>query len=246
MALRIIGIVVACIAVFALYQYLRTRHYIGVGVALAEEAAPRKFERLQPGAQMRILNIGDSSVVGTGATDETLTVAGRLAADYPGAEVVNLGVNGTRTKGLIERFEGIQEEHFDLIVIHTGGNDIVRFTDYEELEGSLRVVLGLAEHVGDRVLLLHGGNIGTSRLFPFGLRWILTKRTREVRDIWMRVVEDFEKVTYVDMWHENRSEDPYWTEPRKYYGPDFFHPSEYGYGHWYEDHIKLELGKLGL
>ena len=180
---------------------------------------------------MRILNIGDSSVVGTGSADEKLSVAGRLGADYPKATVVNLGVNGTRTKQLIERFDGIADQRFDLIVIHTGGNDIVRFTPYAELEESLRVVLDKATKLSDSVVLLHGGNVGTSRLFPSPVRWVYTKRTSAVRDIWQRVSEE-KGVYYVDLWRRFE-DDPFHIDPATYYSADMFHPSGAGYGDWY-------------
>jgi hypothetical protein len=152
------------IVVYTAYQTIRTRYYISIGIRLADSAV--KYEQHPVNPTLRILTIGDSSVVGTGSTDPALSVAGRLGADYPTADITNLGVNGTRTQELIERFQSIQDQHYDLIIIHTGGNDIVHFTKMADIESGLRQVLDLATPLSDSVIVLHGGNIGSSKLFP--------------------------------------------------------------------------------
>ncbi len=232
---KIIIALVLSLAIYSTFQYFRTGHFIKIGESLAEEAKTRPFEQHPKNPTARILNIGDSSVVGTGSKDEKLSVAGRLGADFPTAEIINLGINGTKTKELIERFQNIQDQRFDLIVIHTGGNDIVRFTPLDELEESLMVTLDLANNITDSVIILHGGNVGTSRLFPIPMRWIYTYRTSKVRDIWKKVSIE-KNVHYVDLWRKFK-EDPFHVDPDKYYSPDIFHPSGEGYGDWYR-HIK--------
>ncbi len=215
--------------VYVAYQIIRTRYYISIGIGLAEAAV--KYEQHPANPTIRILTIGDSSVVGTGSTDPTLTVAGRLGTDYPTADITNLGVNGTRTLELIERFKGIQGQHYDLIIIHTGGNDIVHFTSMADIESGLGQVLELATTMSDSVIVLHGGNVGSSKLFPAPTRWIFTYRTKKVREIFMRVTTE-KGVHYVDLFREGKS-DPFVTDPKKYYGSDYFHPSADGYGDWY-------------
>lgn len=217
------------LVVYVAYETIRTRYYISIGVGLADAAV--KYEQHPANPTMRILTIGDSSVVGTGSTDPKLTVAGRLGADYPRADITNLGVNSTRTQELIERFKGIQDQKYDLIVIHTGGNDIVHFTSMAEIESSLNQVLDVAAVMSDSVIVLHGGNIGSSKLFPAPTRWLFTYRTKKVRDIFMRVTAE-KNVQYVDLFREGNA-DPFAVDPKKYYGADYFHPSADGYGDWY-------------
>lgn len=223
-----IAILVA-IVVYAAYQTIRTRYYISIGVGLADAAV--KYEQHPANPTMRILTIGDSSVVGTGSTDPKLSVAGRLGADYPTADITNLGVNGTRTQELIERFKGIQDQKYDLILIHTGGNDIVHFTSMADIESGLNQVLDVATAMSDSVIVLHGGNVGSSKLFPAPTRWIFTYRTKKVREIFMRVTAE-KGVDYVDLFREGKT-DPFAADPKKYYGADYFHPSADGYEDWY-------------
>lgn len=208
---------------------------------MAAEAIP--FTREKPDAKIRILIIGDSTVVGTGSADSKLTVAGYLAADYPDAEIVNKGVNGTRTHALIERFSTLQSEHFDLVLIHTGGNDIVNFTSYEDLQKDLPQVLDLANKIGDKVVLLTSGDVGTGLLFPYGTRWIFTVRTKKVREMFMAITKE-KNVHYVDLFRAPK-DDPFAIDPDLYYGLDYFHPSAAGYRDWY-DHVKVILDESGF
>lgn len=229
LGIKIVLIVLLFIVLYVALQYFRTKQYIRIGQELAETAVP--FEQHPEHATARILNIGDSSVVGTGSDDSKKTVAGRLGSEFPNAEVVNLGVNGTRTPELIERLKSIQNEHFDLIVIHTGGNDIVRFTNLDTFEQSLNNVFELAKNIGEIVVHLHGGNVGTSKLFPAGTRWIFTRRTAQIREISIRIAERHD-VHFVDIFRLGK-DDPFSTDPDKYYAADYFHPSAIGYGDWY-------------
>lgn len=237
--LKIVLVCVATLLLFVICQFFRTRHYITIGEEQAAKAIPYSQENSD--ADFRILIIGDSTVVGTGAEDPEHSVAGYLGADFPDAELVNLGVNGTRTHGLIERFESIQDEHFDLILIHTGGNDIVYNTDRTELAADLKTVLDLATSIGDEVVLLTCGDVGTGLLFPFGTRWILTARTEAVREIFMPIAES-KGVHYVDLFRAPK-DDPFAQDPDLYYSADYFHPSGAGYKDWY-DHIKAVLDTL--
>ena len=222
---------------YSTVQYFRTRHFINIGVDLADKAAPLLFERTLAHPVATSLHIGDSSVVGTGSESPFLSVAGRFAADYPRVDIMNLGVNGSKTKDLMSRFEGIQDQRFDIIVMHIGGNDIVRYTDLIELEESLRVVLDLATNISDTVILLHGGDVGTAKLFPYGTRWLFTRRTKQERNIFMPVAKE-KGVYYVDLFRRGE-DDPFFTDPDKYYAKDNFHPSAEGYRDWYEHVVNV-------
>ncbi len=109
------------------YETIQTRKLIAIGVGLADNAVP--FERILPDAEMQILVIGDSTAVGTGAQTPEASLAGLVGQTFPDASVRNLGVNGARTADLIPRLEKIQDQHFDLLMLHIGGNDTVYHSD---------------------------------------------------------------------------------------------------------------------
>lgn len=219
-----------------MHQYKRTRRLIGIGNNLADQAAP--YEQHPQNPTMRILVIGDSTAVGTGASTPEESTTGRLGQDYPKAKIVNLGVNGSKTHELPARLKKLRGQRFDLVVLHTGGNDIVRFTPYKKIEENLRTVLQHTKELSDTVVVLHGGNVGTAKIFPPGTRWLFTRRTEKVRDIFLRLTEEF-GAHYVDLWRRGK-DDPFFADPDIYYASDYFHPSSLGYQDWYE-HIVATL-----
>ena len=218
-------LLVVFIAVIA-FEYYLTRQRITIGVGLAQSAIP--FER--EGTGLKILVIGDSTVVGTGASSAEQSIAGLVGKTFPEATIVNQGVNGAKVNDLIDRLEEL-DDHFDLVMVHIGGNDILRFTDYGQLGLGIDKVLDLAKEKGDKVTLTTTGNMGTARLLPFGTRWIFEKRTRKVREIFKPMAEK-KGVFYVDLFRE-KPVDPFAQDPGKYYAADSFHPSDEGYADWY-------------
>ena len=230
--MKIVLLICLLLLAIFLYENYLTRSRIAVGVRLANEAIP--FERI--GTSRRILVIGDSTAVGTGAGENQYSLAGLVGKSYPDATIVNKGVNGAKTHELIGRLQDM-DQHFDLVMIHIGGNDIVRFTNLAQLTEDIAEVLAIATEKGDVVTLTTTGNVGTARLLPFGTRWLFEKRTRQVREIFMKAAQE-RNVVYNDLFRE-KDKDPFAKDPLKYYAEDIFHPSNIGYADWY---AIIELG----
>lgn len=207
----------------------RFRWHMAVGRDLADRA--ERFERLQASGRPRVLVLGDSSAVGTGAGSPADSVAGRLAAACPDAAICNLAKNGLRTAGLIEPLLALAGGRFELILIHVGVNDIVRFTPLPLLREQLAEALALARGLSDHVLLLTGGNIGLAPALPAGLGWVVTRRTREVRRLFVDVAAAA-GAFYVDMF-DGLVDRPFIENPRRFFARDGFHPNSEGYALWY-------------
>ncbi len=216
--------------IYVAIEYLKTSNLIRIGEALARTAVP--FSRDLNLSDERILVIGDSTAVGTGASSPETSLAGLLGKRYPNAAIDNLGVNGAKIADVKEQFKTLKGKRYSLIEIHIGGNDIVRHTDLADVEEDLREVLVMANTLSDQVILVSCGNVGTSVLFPYPSRWAFTKRTREVREIFIKLSQEL-AVDYVDLFHE-AAEDPFAKDPNKYYAEDLFHPSDEGYQFWFD------------
>lgn len=230
MYIRISIGIITVLLLYAAFLYMRMLYFIHVGVGLANEAVA--YEQVVDDASESVLFLGDSSAVGTGASDNSKTVAGYLGADNPDWSITNLAENGLKLNGLVSQMKKMDSRKYDLLVIQIGGNDIVRRTELDLVRRDLRIVLEESRRFSDRVIIFHGGNVGTSLLLPWPSRPYFTQRTLEVREIYFDVVADFEGVTYVDMFRE-KSEDPFYLEPSKHYAEDYFHPSGDGYLDWY-------------
>lgn len=228
--LKIFLVILAIILIIAIYDVISTRRLIAIGVEQTKTTVA--FERRLEKPNLRFLVVGDSSAVGVGAEPPEGSVAGRLATDFPTADVQSIAVSGARVLGAIDQLEGLApDDKYDLILIQIGGNDIVQRTAYNDLEQNFPKVLELAKQHSANVVQLTSGNVGTSKLLPFGTRWYFTIRTKQVREIFMRINAE-QGTHYVDLLRK-RSVDPYAQDPDKYYSADYFHPSADGYGDWY-------------
>ncbi|MCH8049337.1 hypothetical protein IH979_01340 [Patescibacteria group bacterium] len=232
--MKFILIIIVLVFIFIVIQAVITKRRINIGIELVKKTIP--FSREIQDAEIRILVIGDSTAVGVGAERPELSIAGRVAETFPEASIVNAGVSGERTRDLSARLE-VLEEHYDLIMLHIGGNDIVRFTNLKELEANISQVLELATSKADHVTLTTSGSLGTAKLLPLGSRTLYEHRTRKVRAIFMQAAEKH-RVPYVDLFREKK-DDPFAQDPKKYYAVDIFHPSGEGYGDWYTFIVKI-------
>jgi lysophospholipase L1-like esterase len=193
-------------------------------------------------ATKKILVLGDSTAFGTGASRPEDSTAGRLGLKYPDAEVVNLAKNGMRIAGLEEVLKTLdakdvskqdKNKHFDLILIQIGANDIIRLTPAQDIESGIDKILAKAKSLGDKVIVLHSGNVGESKFFPWYIRPILSHRSVNMREIYIKIAEKH-KAEYVDLINAPIAV-KLRENPSLYYSSDLLHLSSEGYGLWYEE-----------
>jgi lysophospholipase L1-like esterase len=241
MKLKLFVLLVGIIGCIILFQIAWLFYYIQIGKQVVKRS--EKFEKKLENPEMRILIIGDSTAYGIGASSPINSLAGLYSQRFPEAEIVNMGLNGKKTIDLLNDLQSIQDQRFDLMQIDIGGNDIIRFRPYEETQTTIKQVLTLASQMADNVIFVSTGNLGTVKLFPSGTRYLLEKRTRKLREIFIAESNQFPNVHYVDLFRE-AEEDPFSKDPAKYYAEDFLHPSDAGYADWFS-YITIELEKIG-
>lgn len=195
------------------------------------------FERIRPHAKLKILFLGDSTAVGTGALNNTESVPGRFGQDFPEAHIRNISRNGRKLKDVIENFP-TAEDHYDLVVIQAGSNDIMRLTPLKTVEKNLALLIDKAKLVGDRVIMLHSGDVGAAPVFSWPLNGLFSLRTRAVRQIYINAAQE-KGVIYVDL-YKIRTDNIFLKDTKNFYSADLLHPSGAGYGVWYE-HIRFSL-----
>jgi len=193
------------------------------------------YERINPDALMRILVAGDSTAVGTGTVNPENSTAGRLAAQYPQAEVLNYSENGLKIGGLIPLLNRVDDKgrKFDIVVIQIGANDIIRNTSLTDIQSGIDQVLQKVEFLGNQVIILHSGDIGEAPFFAWFLRPFLSKRSLEVRDIYIKEVAKY-GASYVDLVNSPVAKELK-EDPKLYYASDGLHLTDEGYRLWFEE-----------
>jgi len=231
---QIVFIIFVVIIGVSLFETLRLAWRISKGVRIAEKSIP--FQTVSPDSDARVLIIGDSTGVGTGSSRPEDSIAGRLASDFPFIEIVNLSVNGAEIGEIEKQLQCSAADTFDVVLVQVGGNDILRFTPLTRVRSDMTAVLTRAGKKGREVIFMSTGNVGLAPAFFPPLSWIYTRRTRAVRAIFIKIAAR-EGIQYVDLFKE-REEDPFIRDPKRFYAPDFLHPSGEGYRLWYEELMK--------
>lgn len=232
----IIKIISFFVVVYLSYDIFHFYKLYDISDKLSKKA--EKYQRIGSYLEKTILVFGDSTTVGTGASNKNASTVGLLGAKYPASQVLNFGINGAKLKDVAEKEMPLAtDKSADLILLQVGANDIVRFTNIEDVEKELKKVIVLAKEKlkksdQGKIIILHSGNVGSAPIFPFYISYLMTERTRKVRDIYIKICKD-ENVNYVDLFQE-KSEDIFLSEPDKFFAPDHFHPTDAGYKHWFE------------
>ncbi|MBN2688104.1 MAG: SGNH/GDSL hydrolase family protein [Deltaproteobacteria bacterium] len=201
------------------------------GVRFADQSVP--FEAVNPASRARILVVGDSTGVGTGASRPQDSIAGRLYQDNPHITVVNRSINGARVEDILRQVSRDDDGEFDIVLVQVGGNDILRFTPIDRLHDMIKRVLEEAGRRGRHVIFISTGNVGLAPAFFPPLTWIYSSRTRKVRALFIEEAA-YADVEYVDLFKE-KDEDPFLRDPEVYYATDYLHPGSEGYRLWYEE-----------
>ena len=178
---------------------------------------------------LRLLVVGDSTAVGTGADDPVQSLPGLASAAFPKLLIENRAANGARYKQVIEQLQS-SEARFDAVLIMAGGNDVIRLTDTDTLRAEIEQAVSSARKLSDTVILMPSGNIGNAPLFFAPLSWLMTRRSRELHRL-IREAATPSEVVYVDLF-KSPENDPFVQQPGLN-AADGLHPSSSGYRQWW-------------
>ena len=200
-------------------------------VALSRAIEPLQAE--PPNATARLLLVGDSTAIGTGAS-----VAGLIAGQHPDVCIVNRARVGAKFVDIVRQLEPPQR--FDVILILGGGNDVIRLTASAALQADVDHALQLARDRADTVVLMPAGNVGNTPFFPQPLSWLMRKQSIRLHAI-ARGAAARTNAIYVNGYKE-RHEDPFVRDARRLNAADGLHPSDDGYRLWFsalQDQVAL-------
>ena len=198
---------------------------IGQSIELARRSEPLQQSPAAP--TLRLLIVGDSTAVGTGATSPATSLAGLLARDHPQLLVENRARDGARFADVMAQLDG--DAPFDIVLVQAGGNDVIRLGRLDALQAGIDAVADRARERAALVVLMPAGNVGNAPFFFAPVSWWMTHRSRAMH----RFVEQAARRTsavYVNLFHE-RATDPFVRDPQLN-AADGLHPSDAGYRLW--------------
>lgn len=201
-------------------------------LAQARELAQRSepFSQRPAKPALRMLIVGDSTAVGTGASSPESSLAGLIAREHPRLLIDNRGRDGALLADVVAQLA--IEERFDIVLVVAGGNDVIRMRDRDAMRADVERVAAAASARAPLVVLMPSGNVGNAPFFFPPVSWLMTSRSRALHDFVARGAERSGAV-YVDLFRE-RADDPFVADP-SLNASDGLHPSDAGYGNWWQE-----------
>lgn len=221
--------ILVCLAFVGNSMLLGLRAY--KGMKLAESSKPFFVKPSHP--EKRILIVGGSVGAGTGAEKPSESIAGRIAREFPSAEIVNRSRGWARASDVLGQMRSAGDESFDLVLIQAGEEDVICFTRPDSVKADFLEVLHLAGRRAPAVFFMGPGNTGLKPAFFPPVSWVYTERARAFREMFIFLAREA-GVEYVDLFRE-RGDDPFSKSPAGYFAPDMLHQAGRGYALWYED-----------
>ena len=204
---------------------------IGKAGELARRSEP--LQQTPADAALRLLIVGDSTGVGTGASTPQTSLAGLLAQAYPRLQIDNRARDGATFADVVGQLEGLGTARYDLVLVQAGGNDVIRLRKMDDVRRNVDRVAALARERGDRVLLMPAGNVGNAPFFFAPVSWFMTSRARDLHAA-VREAATRHGAVYVNLFKE-KANDPFAQRPKELNAADGLHPSDAGYRVWFDE-----------
>lgn len=192
----------------------------------------KPFQRLT--GSKHVLVLGDSTMFGAGIKDPANSIGGLLAERFPDATVETLAKIGNCVKDISGQMQSATFDHYDLIVIGVGGNDIVKLSRYSAVHASLQTTLAELSGRADKIVLCNCVNLANIGFFLFPLNRYFGHRSYRMSQLFAEVVCDFPNVRFADFYRP-RKNDHYTKKTRaQFVAEDAFHPSDYANRFFFE------------
>jgi len=224
-------------AFYTLLAILLTPTAVVVGIYMSRIRFSRRIvARTQPCqhtpelCRRVIVVAGDSTAFGVGALPAEST-AGRIAAAFPHARVINVAKSGANVGRVLDQLNSLEIEHADMVLIHACANDVLEFRNPAKVEADLRAALARAKTLSPNVVLMPGHDFSVAPFFLRPIQRLVKWQAERVLAIVKRVTREMD-VMFVDLYRDPTTE-PFMREPRRYYCPDLLHPSGEGYAIWF-------------
>ncbi len=202
---------------------------VAQSIELARQSEPLQVQ--PPAPAMRLLVVGDSTAVGTGASTPQASLTGLLAARFPGLLIENRARDGATFADVTRQLAASAQGggRFDMVLVNAGGNDVIRMRNLDTVAQDVDRVAQLARQTAPLVVLMPAGNVGNAPFFLPPVSWWMTQRSRRLHAAVAASAERHGAV-YVRLFEE-RENDPF-AQQRALNARDGLHPSDAGYRVW--------------
>lgn len=212
---------------------------ISQAAQLARESEP--LQHTPANATQRLLIVGDSTGVGTGASSAKASLAGLLAQAFPRLRIDNRARDGATFEGVVQQLLA-DSQRYDVVLIQAGGNDVIRFRSDEAMRADIDRATALAAERAPRVLLMPAGNVGNAPFFFAPVSSLMTSRAERLHGH-IQAAAQHHGAVYVNLFQPPET-DPFVQNP-ELHARDGLHPSDAGYRVWFDELVRqADLSRL--
>jgi lysophospholipase L1-like esterase len=212
---------------------------ISTAAQLARDSEP--FQHNPPNATLRLLIVGDSTGVGTGASAPQNSLAGLLAQAFPRLAIDNLAQDGATFEGVVEQLQR-DTVRYDAVLIQAGGNDVIRLRSDNAMRADIERAIALAAGRADIVLVMPAGNVGNAPFFFPPVSSLMSTRAARLHGH-VKAAAQQHGAAYINLF-KDAANDPFANNPGLH-AADGLHPSDAGYRVWF-DEIMRQAGLPAL
>ena len=205
---------------------------ISTAAQLARDSEP--FQHNPPNATLRLLIVGDSTGVGTGASAPQASLAGLLAQAFPRLRIDNRARDGATFEGVVQQLQA-DSARYDAVLIQAGGNDVIRLRGDDAVRADIDRATALAAARADRVWLMPAGNVGNAPFFFPPLSSLMTSRAERLHGF-IQAAAQRHGAVYVNLFQAPEN-DPFVQIPGLH-ARDGLHPSDAGYQVWFDELLR--------
>ena len=150
--------------------------------------------------------------------------------------IVNRAANGARTLDVIVQLAAAGPGRYDLVLVHVGGNDVLRRTPLRALAPQVDVLIRMARKLSPNVIVTSLPNLGLAPMFFRPLSWWVSSRSRRITELYEAAARRH-GAHYADFFFDRRT-CPFAGDPARYYARDGLHPSGDLYGYVFEKMVE--------
>jgi len=155
------------------------------------------------GTQLKLLILGDSAGAGVGVEHQRDALSGQIVERLAHKHSLNwslIATSGDTSLDTIKRLENITAEHFDMVLISLGVNDITSFISQKKWRINCQKLINilLEKFSVKRIIWSDLPKMGKLPALPQPLRWVVGQRRNQFRLTLSEIINSQEKVELLE------------------------------------------------
>lgn len=211
--------------------YFKVRIFLTVRISKQLISKAVSYKNESSDLHKTLLVLGDSTAVGVGANQTSESIPALIAEKMQVTYTENYAVSGSVVSSLPSQIEQAKLDHYDIIFIQIGANNIVARDDAKQIGVELEEILWKLKKRGEKIIFTTAGDVGGAPAIPYPIHYYYKNLSLSYHKEFEALAKKL-AITYVNLYDDPRN-DPFKQNSQEYFAKDGFHPSTLGYAYWF-------------